>query len=308
MVAPDPAQRGGAGGVGLAQATDQRGVERLAGVARLLAGVDHELLPDAQAGVVGLGHMRWLGEPGAVALADAHALERHQWAREQRGQLARGRCDRLARADGDDHQRHIDVAAEEARALPDAVDGAVDAEQDRGAGDGVALQQLDDRLVGGPAADALLAPDVDGELGRLVQVLGQADPADAPGEHARPLERDQPAGGQALDRRQDSLDALAGVDGHADDRQVLGEGEQALGVQAVAQAEALGATQQDADLHRVVLVDVEQCVGEEAVAGAVALPEVRRELQAVVVHSASPSTKRRMAWAAARQIASGFGL
>lgn len=48
VVAPDPAQRGGAGGSGFPEAADELEVQGVAVVLGLLAGADHELVPDAQ--------------------------------------------------------------------------------------------------------------------------------------------------------------------------------------------------------------------------------------------------------------------
>ena len=83
--------------------------------------------------------------------------------------------------DGDDHQRHLGVGGEEAGALADAVRRPVDAEQDGGAEQAVAAQQLHDGHEGGTAPDPFVAPAVDGQLGRLVQLLGEGDRAHAPG-------------------------------------------------------------------------------------------------------------------------------
>src|ERR1700722_8259230 len=53
--------------------------------------------------------------------------------------------------------------------------------------------------------------------------------------------------------------------------------------------EALGAAQQDARLHPVLVIEAHQLVREQAVRGPVALPEVGRELQTVVVHGCGPA-------------------
>ena len=133
VVAPDAAQRRGAGRAGGAQRAHELDVERSLRVARLLAAVDHQLLPHRQPGRVGgrdrLGH----GQPPAVALAHAHALERQQRLGQQRAQLGQRGGDALAGADGDDHQRHLRVGGEEARAPALAARGAVDAQQHGGA-------------------------------------------------------------------------------------------------------------------------------------------------------------------------------
>src|SRR5581483_4811428 len=74
--APDAAQAGGAARPLLAEPADQLDVERVIAMPVLLAGVDHQLLPDAETGLVLLGEVAGLGEELAVAFADADALER----------------------------------------------------------------------------------------------------------------------------------------------------------------------------------------------------------------------------------------
>ena len=100
-----------------------------------------------------LGH----GQAPAVALAHAHALEREQRLGQQRAQLGQRRGDPLARADGHDHQRHLRVGGEEARAPALAARGAVDAQQHGGARDAVAMQRVDDGRVA-PAAPPARSP------------------------------------------------------------------------------------------------------------------------------------------------------
>ena len=171
------------------------------------------------------------------------------------------------------------------RARAAAAAGAVDAEQHGRAGDPAAVEQIADGRERRHAVDALLAADVDGELGRLAELLGQLHRADLAGEQPRALERDQAAALDLQDQLEHRLDPLAAVDGDRDDRQVLGQRQQPVGVQVVQAAEAFGASQQDAGLQPVAAVDVEQLVGEQPVVGAVALAEIGRELQAVLVHS-----------------------
>ena len=94
------------------------------------------------------------------------------WPLQETGHLGQDRAQLGTRADGDDHQRHLGVGAEELCALADAVGGAVDAEQDRGAEQAVAAQQVDDGDEGGTPPDTFIPTTVDGQLGRLVQLLG----------------------------------------------------------------------------------------------------------------------------------------
>jgi hypothetical protein len=79
-----PRQAGGTGGAGSPQCPDELAVELVPAVVGLLAGVDHELLPHAQSRGVSVGNFVRLGELEAVALADADALERGEWSRQQR--------------------------------------------------------------------------------------------------------------------------------------------------------------------------------------------------------------------------------
>src|SRR3954462_11283615 len=93
--APDATQRGRAAGSGLAQTADELGVLRPPVDARLLAGVDHQLLPQRQAALVSIGHVTRLRPRPAGAVADAPPLERHRRARLQtrtRSSVTSGRC------------------------------------------------------------------------------------------------------------------------------------------------------------------------------------------------------------------------
>ena len=267
-----------------AQRAHELGVERSLRVARLLAAVDHQLLPHRQPRRVGgrdrLGHR----QAPAVALADAHALEGDQRLGQQRAQLGQRRGDALAGADRHDHQRHLRVGGEEARAPALAAHGAVDAQQDGGAGDAVAMQRVDDGDVRGPAAGALAAPEVDGELGLLVRRRPRAA---ASGMRARSRVM-SPSPRQRHDLVERRLDARARVDGDGDHRQVLGERQQPVGVQVVLDPEALDAAHDEARAQPVAGVEVDERIGQEALARAVALAEVGRQLQASVGHSAAP--------------------
>ena len=186
--------------------------------------------------------------------------------------------------------RDVGVAREELRALPHAVRGAIDAEQHGRAGQSVLAQRLDDRHVRRPPAHAVLAPDVDRELGRLMQLVGELDGADPSSEHAGALERHQAVAGDRLDVVERGLDAPARVDRDRDDRQVLRERQQARRLEVVLDAEALDSAHHDARLKRAALVEVDQRIGEERAVRAVALAEVRRQLQAIVDHDALPTS------------------
>ena len=117
---------------------------------------------------------------------------------------------------------------------------------------------------------------VDGQFHLLVglvlgPVAGGGEAGALEGEEAVACHLDQLGDG--------SLDPLGAVDGDGDERQVLGEREQAIGLQPLAGAEALGAAQQDAARQLAPLEQVEHGLGEEAPAVAVVLAEVEGELQ-----------------------------
>src|SRR6202012_774291 len=190
----------------------------------------------------------------------------------------------------DDHQRYLGVGGEEACPLADAVGGPVDPQQHGGAQQAVAAERVDDGHEGGTTPHAFVAAAVDGQLRRLVQVLGQSHPSHAPAEQAGPLEREQAVVGGGADLGQRRLDPRPRVHPDEHHRQVVGEAEQAIGLQHLVAAEALRAAQQDAGGQAVALADAEPRVPQERAAGPVALGEVAGELQAVLVHSAAPTT------------------
>jgi len=123
------------------------------------------------------------------------------------------------------------VAAEEVGAGAASAVGAIDAEKDGRAGDAAAVEQVADRGERGGAVDALLASDVDGELGRLVELIGQLERREVTREQARAFEGDQAASFDLQDRLEQRFDAVAAVDRDRDDREVFGEREQAVGVE-----------------------------------------------------------------------------
>ena len=110
-----------------------------------------------------------------VAFADTHPFQGEQRPAEQGAEFGQDAGDLRPGADGDDHHRDVGVSAEEPGAFPVAVRGAVNSEQCGGAGDAAAVQQVADRDEGGHPVDPLLTPDVHGQLGGLVELLGQAD-------------------------------------------------------------------------------------------------------------------------------------
>jgi hypothetical protein len=76
--APDAALGGGAAEPGRAQPADDGTVDRLPVVLDRFGGVDHELVPQRHAMVIGAGQLGRGGEQQAIPLADADAFEREQ--------------------------------------------------------------------------------------------------------------------------------------------------------------------------------------------------------------------------------------
>ena len=106
-------------------------VQRASAMARLLGGVDHQLLPHGQTLLIGRRERGRRRQQLPVSLAHADPLEREQGLAKQRTQVRQHRGDLFAGADGDDHHRHLGVAPEEAGPLAHSVGSAVDAEQAR---------------------------------------------------------------------------------------------------------------------------------------------------------------------------------
>jgi len=155
----------------------------------------------------------------------------------------------------------------------------------------VPVQGGDDADVRGRAAVPLAPADVDGQFHLLVRLGGRA--VAVTGE-AGALQRQQPLAGDRGQLGREGLDPLAGVDPDRDQRQVLRQREQPVGLQAPAGAEALGSAQQDARGQAAALEQVEDRGGEEAARVAVVLAEVEGELERLgarlrPVHSAPPS-------------------
>ncbi len=168
--------------------------------------------------------------------------------------------------------------------------GAIDAQQHGRPSQPVAPEQIHHRLVGGAAAGLLVPSDVDGQLDRLRagprQVGGPGQ--NRPGEQPGSLERHQTLERQPLDLGQGALDTFPRIDRHRHQREILGEREQAIGMEVVLDAKALGAPHDQTALQPVSGVGVGQRVGQKPIVGAVAPTEVGRQFQAVLVHSQAP--------------------
>ena len=241
---------------------------------------------------VAVGRRPGPGQGAAVALADADRLQGRGGRFGGGLDLLQGGGDPLALADREHHRRHAGVGGEEARPAALAAHRAVDAEQRRGAGNPVPVQRGDGGDVRGRAAEPLAPADVDGQFHLLVRLVGR--PVAVAGE-AGALQGQQAVAGDRPQLGCDGFDPLARVDGDGDQRQVLGEREQAVGLQAPAGAEALGAAQEDARREAAALEQVADRVREEAPPVAVVLAEVEDELERLgarrwrATHSTPPS-------------------
>ncbi len=181
---PDAAQHGCAtDGVRIPQPANQCAVDRCAVVVGGLGGVDHQLLAQCAAAAVGGGQRRRPRQQPTVAFAHLNALDGCQRLVQHRFQLGQHLLHLGCGADSDEHDRHVDVAAEEPGAAALTVHGAVDAEKHRRAGEPVSVQHVADRVVGGRAVDAVLPADVEGQLDRVAAVgqVGRRAVGRAPG-------------------------------------------------------------------------------------------------------------------------------
>ena len=115
--APDTAEARGPARAFLSQAPDQLDGERVSTVARLLAGVDRQLLPDAEAVLVPLRKVPRPRQQASVALAHANPFERDDRIREEAPESGQHAGNHLARSDADDGRRNGLVRREEPGAL-----------------------------------------------------------------------------------------------------------------------------------------------------------------------------------------------
>ena len=152
----------------------------------------------------------------ARLLAEPHPLQGDHWTAQQAAELREHPTDSLARAHRDDHHGDVRVAPEEPRPRALAVGGPIDAKQHARAGDTAPVQQVAYGDKGRRAVDAFPAADVDGQFGRLVQVLGQHDHADLIAQQAGTLERHQAPVLHLLQVVDQRVDALVAVDGDRD--------------------------------------------------------------------------------------------
>ena len=264
-------------------------MQRASLVGRGVRGVDHQLLPQRKTVLVGAGQLVRGRQQLPVALAHPHALERHQRLAQQLAELRQDPRDPLARAHRDDHHRHLARCAAKNRArarrpprVPSTPSSAV------APAIAAAVQKLADGHERRRVRRALPASHVDGQLGRLARAPSGSSTAPT-----SPLSSRRARSSVISPRRliastllEQRLDPLARVDRDRHHRQIFGQRQQPVGAQVVQPPEALGAAQQHARLHAHAR---RRCPSsssaEQPVGRAVALAEVRRELQAVLVHA-----------------------
>ncbi len=239
--------------------------------------------------VIGAGQLGRGGEQGAVPLAEADAFQGKQRPLQQRAEFGQHAADPPGRADGDDHHRDLGVPAEERGPFAAAVRGAVHAEQCGGPVEAATVQQVADRDEGRHPADPFLAAQVDGQLGCLIHVLGRPARVGDLGQQPGSLQSDQPGAVELDGRWQNGFDAGPGIDRDRDERQVLGQGQGAVGAQVMLEAKAFGAAKQDAGRDLMPPVQLDQGVRGERAPAAVAFAEVAGQLQAVGRHRCAPS-------------------
>ena len=247
VVAPDPAQARRRPPRRRRAAPGRAAPRAAAVVARLLAGVDHELLPDAEPGRVG-------GRAGPPARRASPPSRLHT---RTRSRVSSGRAAARSSSGSAAAMRPPSPTAtiisgtcslrpKNCARSAHAVHGAVDAEQYGRAGHAVAVQERRRPPRRRAAAGTLVATDVDGQLRRRVRLArqpprrGRAVSMRARSSVTRPCE------GSFVDVRERRLDPRARVDGDRHEREVLGERQQPVGPQVVLGAEALDAAQQQA--------------------------------------------------------------
>ena len=140
-------------------------------VPRVVVGVNHDLDPGVQAGVIRPAQVVGLGQPAPVDLAHADPLQSQERTLQHPSDLRQDRTEHRAGPDRDDHQRHLGVRGEEACPLAHSVGGPVDAQENRRAQALVAPEQVDDGHERRPVAHALMSPAVDRELRRLMDAF-----------------------------------------------------------------------------------------------------------------------------------------
>jgi len=134
------------------------------------------------------------------------------------------------------------------------VAGTVDPEQHGGARESVAVKQFADRDERRRALYALVAPEIDGQLRGLVQLLRELERRYLPRQQACTFECQQSTALDGEHVLEQPIDSGARVDRDRYDWQVLRQGERSVGVHLVLATESLDSTHQNAGLDLVTAV------------------------------------------------------
>ena len=211
---------------GFQQLVHERTVDRHTAVTGRFAGVHHQLLPERPSLIVGVRQPMRPPEQLAAPFAYPHPLDGQQRPRcdgaelgDHRGNLRRG-------PDRDDHQRNVDIAAEESSPVTLAVRGAVDTQKDCTTGESLSIQEIAHCAVCGQSADTLLAAHIDRELDRVVGAdVEQVIAADQTG----PFQCDQTVAGHRDHLVDQAADLRLDVDRGDRHRRVLGQAQRLVG-------------------------------------------------------------------------------
>lgn len=133
------------------------------------------------------------------------------------------------------------------------------------------MEQVADRNERRSSLHPLLPADIHGELGLEVGVGRPSRRLRPTGRQASALQRDQAPPLHLEHARHHRLDPRRAVHRNRDHREVLGQGEEAVGVKVMPEAKTLRSAEQDAHHQAVTAVEVEQRVGDQAIGTSVAL-------------------------------------
>ena len=251
------------------QPLDDGAVDRQLVMYGAFGGVHHQLLPQGAPVFIGRRQLLRTREKLTVAFTQSDSFHSQQRVGHQGGEFGCGGGHLRHRADADDHQRNVDIAAEEAGAVALAMRSAVDAEKHYGAGKSVPMQQLAHRVLGRLAADALLTAHVDGEFRGVAVVaveVAQRVGAQLRGDQPGTFQGQQSAvghRGHVVDQRPDlRLDVDRG-DRH---RRILGQAQRYVAAQFVVGPETGYAAQHYAGRDVLGTEQIEHRVGQKPTA------------------------------------------
>ena len=152
------------------------------------------------------------------------------------------------------------------------------------------VKVLDGREESRALIDTFVASHVDREFCRLFELLGKLDRLETRVEQTRALERDEPVSDELAHPRERPLDRGALVDRHGHERKILREREEPVGMERLTEPEPLGRAHQHGGSQLVLLEEIHEGVRQELVPDPFRLAEVDRELEAVVIHKAAPTS------------------